>query len=90
MLNAVRCPLCLEADAAMLRIDKTGRPYLRCRWCESRCFIGNSAGLTTVLLAQPHLTRIVDAGGGSRSLQAEADRQFSSSGAATSAAVGAK
>lgn len=89
-MNAVRCPLCLEADAAMLRLDKTGRPYLRCRWCESRCFIGNSAGLTTVLLAQPHLSRIVDSAGGSRTLQAEAERQFSNSGIGQSAAVGAK
>ena len=77
MMNAVRCPLCLEPEAALLKIDKTGRPYLRCRWCESRSFIGNSAGLTTILLAQPEMTRIVDARGGSRVLQAEAERAFS-------------
>lgn len=78
-MNAVRCPLCLEPDAAMLRLDKHGRPYLRCRWCESRTFIGNSAGLTTVLLAQPALTRLVEANGGARALQAQADSAFAAS-----------
>ena len=88
-MNAVRCPLCLEPDAALLKIDKTGRPYLRCRWCESRSFIGNSAGLTTILLAQPELTRIVDARGGSRVLQAEADRAFIATPATATTARGA-
>lgn len=75
-MNNARCPLCLEPDAATLRLDKRGRPYLRCRWCESRTFIGNSAGLTTILLAQPALSRIVEAGGGSRALQREAETAF--------------
>ena len=75
-MNAVRCPLCLEPDAAMLRLDKNGKPYVKCRFCESRCFVGNAAGLTTILLAQPGLTRLVDANGGARALQAQAESAF--------------
>ncbi|MEN9786170.1 MAG: hypothetical protein RLZZ299_1434 [Pseudomonadota bacterium] len=83
-MNVARCPLCLEPDAAMVRIDRRGRPYLKCRWCESRCFLGNPSGLTTVLLAQPALARIVAEGGGSRALQQRAEQAFA---ATTSAAT---
>jgi hypothetical protein len=75
-MTSVRCPLCLEPDAAMLRTDRRGRPYCRCRWCESRTFIGNTAGLTTILLVQPALARIVADAGGARVLQAQAEAAF--------------
>lgn len=84
-MTCVRCPLCLENDAAMLRTDRRGRPYLRCRWCESRTFIGNTAGLTTILLIQPALARIVADAGGSRALQAQAEQAFATSAPAVAA-----
>ena len=78
MTNSVRCPLCLEADACTLKLDRKGRPYLHCRWCESRSFLGNAAALTTIVLCQPELARLVDAGGGSRALQGQAEATFAS------------
>jgi len=74
--NRCTCPLCLEPDAAELRLDKRGRPYVRCGWCESTMFIRRPRGLTSLTYLAPHAAGLLKSRGLTvRGAQAEAERK---------------
>jgi hypothetical protein len=85
----ITCPLCLEPGAAVLKLDKRGREFFRCRWCGSTAFVGTPVGLTSLLLLAPHASSILQGKGLTvRQAQAEALSQIDHQPAA--AAGGAK
>ena len=72
--QSCRCPLCCEDDAAILRYDRKGKPYLRCRSCFSTMFIGDPRGLTMPLLLAPRIAALLkNAGLTVRDAQQEAE-----------------
>lgn len=72
MENEIRCPCCLTPGASQVRLDRRGKPYLRCVACDSRTFIGDKRGLAAILAAQPAIAQLVARAGGERVVQREA------------------
>lgn len=72
MDNEIRCPCCLTAGAAQVKIDRRGKPYLTCSACFSRTFIADRRGLTAILAAQPAIAQLIARAGGERVVQREA------------------
>lgn len=84
MNNEIRCPCCLTADAAQIRIDRRGKPYLTCRSCFSRTFIGDRRGLAAIIAAQPALAQLVARSGGEVAVQQEAAQALEAAARRTS------
>jgi len=39
----LNCVFCLTEGAGMIRLDKKGRPFFKCRWCGTKAFMYTEA-----------------------------------------------
>ena len=49
------CAFC--GGAIALRLDKAGRPYMRCPYCGTMCFLKSYAALAGFLLSSDHVAK---------------------------------
>jgi hypothetical protein len=55
MDKRMTCFHCLMQETAELRIDKKGRPYTMCRWCNTRSFMSTREALWGIVIFEPKL-----------------------------------
>jgi len=58
--QSMRCPCCFTEDAAEVRFDKHGRPYVKCRWCESTIFTRRPEGTLFLRVEGDHIGELLD------------------------------